>query len=203
MTFGNRVFRMLTRYAMAYQIQEWGWQIGAHTYGVPTVLEPDEAGLVIGDYCSIGPEVTIILGNHRADLVSTYPFRTLSHFWPSAAEGQEDHSSKGDVIIGNDVWIGAHATIMSGVTIGDGAVIAAQALVTKPVPPYAIVGGNPAKVIRYRFSDSVIARLRALAWWDWPEKLVEERSAHLMSDDIEAFLALYENAPDGSGEESS
>ncbi|MQR99657.1 CatB-related O-acetyltransferase [Gluconobacter aidae] len=203
MSFGKNVFQALTRYALAAQIDEWGWNIGPHTYGAPTVLEVEEAGLTIGDYCSIGPGVTIILGNHRADLVSTYPFRTLSHFWPSAAEGENDHSSKGDVIIGNDVWIGAHATIMSGVTIGDGAVIAAQALVTKSVPPYAIVGGNPAKVIRYRFSETVIARLLALAWWKWPETLVEERSGRLMSDGIEAFLDLYENAPYGSGDGSS
>ncbi|KXU99901.1 acetyltransferase [Gluconobacter potus] len=203
MAFGERAFQALTRYALAYQIDEWGWQIGPHTYGAPVILEAGEAGLTIGDYCSIGPGVTIILGNHRADLVSTYPFKTLSHFWPPADEGEDDHSSKGDVIIGNDVWIGAHATIMSGVTIGDGAVIAAQALVTKSVPPYAIVGGNPAKVIRYRFSETVIARLLALAWWKWPETLVEERSGRLMSDDIEAFLALYENAPYGSGDGSS
>lgn len=203
MAFGERVFQALTRYALAYQIDEWGWQIGPHTYGVPVILEAGEAGLIIGDYCSIGPNVTIILGNHRADLVSTYPFRTLSHFWPSAEGGQDDHSSKGEVIIGNDVWIGAHATIMSGVTIGDGAVIAAQALVTKSVPPYAIVGGNPAKVIRYRFPEMVIARLLALAWWEWPETLVEERSGRLMSDDIETFLALYENAPSGSVNGSS
>ncbi|GBQ92913.1 CatB-related O-acetyltransferase [Gluconobacter albidus] len=198
MAFGNRAFQALTQYALAYQIDEWGWRIGPHTYGAPAVLEVGEAGLIIGDYCSIGPNVTIILGNHRADLVSTYPFKTLSHFWPSAEEGQADHSSKGDVVIGNDVWIGAHATLMSGVTIGDGAVIAAQALVTKSVPPYAIVGGNPAKVIRYRFPESIIARLLALAWWEWPETLVKERCGALMSDDIEAFLELYENAPNVS-----
>ena len=198
MSFGNRAFQALTRYALAYQQDEWGWEIGPHTYGVPTVLEAGEAGLRIGDYCSIGPGVTIILGNHRADLVSTYPFKTLSHFWPAAEEGQYDHSSKGEVAIGNDVWIGAQATVMSGVTIGDGAVIAAQALVTKSVPPYAIVGGNPAKVIRYRFPESIIARLLALAWWEWPETLVKERCGALMSDDIEAFLALYEYGQNGS-----
>lgn len=200
MSFGNNVFQALTRYALAAQIDEWGWDIGPHTYGAPTVLEVGEAGLRMGDYCSIGPNVTIVLGNHRADLVSTYPFKTLSNFWPPAAEGQEDHSSKGEVVIGNDVWLGAHATIMSGVTIGDGAVIAAQALVTKPVPPYAIVGGNPAKVIRYRFSESIISRLLALAWWEWPEEVVKERSAGLMSDDIEAFLDLYETSREDEAE---
>ncbi|GBR70317.1 CatB-related O-acetyltransferase [Gluconobacter kanchanaburiensis] len=196
MAFGKNVFLALTRYALACEIDEWGWRIGAHTYGCPKVLEPEEAGLIIGDYCSIGPNVTIILGNHRADLVSTYPFRTLSHFWPSAADGLEDHTSKGDVIIGNDVWFGANVTILSGITIGDGAVIAAGSLVTRSVPPYAIAGGNPAKVIRHRFSPQVIERLLALKWWEWPENVVEERSASLMSDDIEAFLTLYEARPE-------
>ncbi|CAI9122078.1 CatB-related O-acetyltransferase [Brytella acorum] len=192
MSFGNNAFRLLTRYALAYQIEEWGWQVGPHSYGSPNVIEAGEAGLTIGDYVSIGPNVTIILGNHRLDLVTTYPFRTLSHFWPAAAEGQADHATKGDIVIGNDVWIGANATIMSGVTIGDGAVIAANALVTKNVLPYAIVGGNPARVIRFRFTEDIVSRLLALAWWNWPEDVLARRLAHLMSDDIEAFLTLYE-----------
>ncbi|MDF3626214.1 CatB-related O-acetyltransferase [Brytella acorum] len=195
MSFGNNTFRLLTRYALAYQIEEWRWTIGPHTYGSPNVIEAGEAGLSIGDYCSIGPNVTIILGNHRIDLVTTYPFKTLAHFWPTAAEGQDDHASKGDVTIGSDVWIGANATIMSGVTIGDGAVVAANALVTKAVPPYAVVGGNPARVIRYRFPEAIISRLLALAWWNWPEDVLAQRLPHLVSNDIEGFLAQYEAEP--------
>lgn len=126
MSFGGKTFHALTRYALACQIDEWAWTIGAHTYGAPTVLEPEQAGLAIGDYCSIGPSVTIILGNHRADLVTTYPFMTLAKFWPSLTVGNDDHTTRGDVVIGNDVWLGAHATILSGVTIGHGAIVAAE-----------------------------------------------------------------------------
>ncbi|GAC86764.1 acetyltransferase [Gluconobacter thailandicus NBRC 3255] len=87
--------------------------------------------------------------------------------------------------------MGSGVTVLSGVTIGDGAIIAAGSIVTKDVPPYAIVGGNPAKLIKYRFSESIITRLLALAWWDWPEDLLQERIPDLMSEDIEAFLSKY------------
>lgn len=120
--FGNNVFAALTRYALAYQIDEWRWNIGDHTYGTPKVIEAEYAGLTIGRFCSIGPDVLIVLGNHRVDTVTTYPFKTLSQFWPEAAEADDDHVSRGDVIIGHDVWIGARVTIMSGVTIGSGEV---------------------------------------------------------------------------------
>ncbi|NHN89187.1 CatB-related O-acetyltransferase [Acetobacter conturbans] len=190
--FGRNAFAQLTRYALAYQIDEWGWKIGEHTYGAPNVIETEYAGLEIGRFCSIGPNVTLILGNHRSDLVTTYPFKTLAHFWPTASEGQDDHTSRGDIVIGHDVWIGANATVLSGVTVGCGAIIAANALVTKSVPPYAIVGGNPAKVIKYRFASDLISRLLSLAWWDWPEDILRERLPDLMSDDIAAFLNRYE-----------
>ncbi|GAD09167.1 acetyltransferase [Gluconobacter frateurii NBRC 103465] len=194
MSFGNNAFSALTHFALAYQIAEWGWVVGPHTYGSPLILEAGEAHLTIGDYCSIGPNVTIALGNHRADLVTTYPFKTLSQFWPKAEDGEGDHSSKGDVVIGNDVWIGSGATILSGVTIGDGAIVAAGAVVTKNVAPYGIVGGNPAKLIKFRFSESIITRLLALAWWNWPEDILQERVKDLMSGDIEAFLKQYESS---------
>lgn len=190
--FGNNAFASLTHFALAYQIAEWGWKIGEHTYGSPTVIEAEYANLEIGRFCSIGPEVLMILGNHRHDTVTTYPFKTLSHFWPEAAGGVDDHCSGGDIIIGHDVWIGARVSILSGVAIGSGAVIATGAVVTKDVPAYAIMGGNPARVIRYRFPEPIIARLLQIAWWDWSETLLRERLQALMNDDIEGFLTKYE-----------
>lgn len=190
--FGKNSFSLLTRHALSWQIEEWGWTIGEHTYGAPKVLEVEYAALEIGRFCSIGPNVTMILGNHRTDLVTTYPFKTLSHFWPTATEGDDDHQTHGDIIIGHDVWIGNGTTILSGVTIGSGAIIAAGSLVTRSVEPYAIVGGNPAKIIRYRFAPDVIARLLKVAWWMWPEEYLRSRIPSLMSDDLEAFLDAEE-----------
>ena len=162
------------------------YRIGPHTYGVPEVyFYLNNADLVIGDYCSIAAEVGIFLGGeHHPEWVSTYPFGAL---WR-----EHDHpgqpKTRGNVVIGNDVWIGRGATIMSGVTIGDGAVIAARALVVKDVPPYAIVGGNPAKLIRYRFDEATIEKLLAIRWWDWPEARVRKASPLLQAPDLAGFI---------------
>ncbi len=175
-----------TRQQRAYR----HYAIGAHTYGSPRVLSWDETtSLAIGRYCSIARGVTIALGGeHRSDWVTTYPF---GEFWPEAA-GIEGHPrSRGDVVIGNDVWIGLDALILSGVTIGDGAVIGARAVVTKDVPPYAVVAGNPAQVVKYRFDDETIARLLAIRWWDWPEAKVREHLSALMSPDVAAFARTH------------
>lgn len=133
----------------------------------------------------------MILGNHRYDTITTYPFKDISFSWPEAANAVDDHSTKGDIIIGNDVWIGARANIMSGVTIGSGAIVATAAVVTKNVPPYAIVGGNPARVIKYRFSEEVIEQRLEIAWWVWPEDVIRTRMKLLMNDDIEGFLRAF------------
>ncbi|GBR08271.1 CatB-related O-acetyltransferase [Acetobacter oeni] len=190
--FGTNSFSLLTRHALSWMIADRGWKIGDHTYGKPVVFEAEYAGLEIGRFCSIGPNVTMILGNHRMDMVTTYPFKTLSHFWPEAEAGEDDHATNGDIVVGNDVWFGANCTILSGARIGDGAIIAAGALVRGVVEPYAIVGGNPARVIRHRFSPEVIARLLAVAWWDWAEDVLRERLPGLMSSDIEGFLEVAE-----------
>ncbi len=184
----TKVFRDLTRLHFAWAIEEFGWRIGEHSYGRPLVLEQDIAKLLIGRFCSIGPEVTIVLGNHRTDLVTTYPFKTLSHLWPEAAAGADDHDSKGDVVLHNDIWIGAKATILSGAEIGSGAVVAAGAVVRGTVPPYAIVAGNPARVTRMRFEAPVVERLLRAAWWDWDEARLRAALPLLLSQDIEAFL---------------
>lgn len=133
--------------------------------------------LIIGKFCMIASGVTFIMNgaNHLTDAISTFPFAIFGNGWENAMEGKT-YPSKGDTIIGNDVWIGYNATIMAGVSIGDGAIIASNATVTKDVAPYTIVGGNPAKAIRKRFSEQEIEQLLAMKWWDWG---IEEITKHL------------------------
>ena len=145
--------------------------------------------LVIGSFCSIGSGAAFIMaGNqgHRNDWISTFPFYWMSEVeaFNGAANGFEP---AGDTVIGNDVWIGSEAIIMPGVTIGDGAVIGTRALVTRDVPPYAIVGGNPARVIRKRFEEPRIDLLLEMRWWDWPEAHLRAAMQLLTSGDIEAL----------------
>ncbi len=123
--------------------------------------------LIIGKFCMIASGVTFIMNgaNHLTDSISTYPFAIFGEDWKDAMEGKT-YPSKGNTIIGNDVWIGYNATIMAGVSIGDGAIIATNATVVKDVAPYTIVGGNPAKEIKKRFTDEEIERLQNLKWWD-------------------------------------
>lgn len=162
------------------------YKVGPHTYGVPEVFwYYNNADLSIGDYCSIAADVGIFLGGeHHPEWVSTYPFGAIWH----EHDNVDQPRSRGNVTIGNDVWIGRNAIIMSGVTIGDGAVIAARSLVVKDVPPYGIVGGNPAKLIRHRFAPDVVEQLRAIAWWTWPEERVRRAAPLLQGPDIHAFI---------------
>ncbi|WP_265454946.1 Vat family streptogramin A O-acetyltransferase [Aeromonas salmonicida] len=134
--------------------------------------------LIIGKFCAIARGVKFIMNgaNHQSSGFSTYPFFIFGNGWESAAPAPGTLPYKGDTVIGNDVWIGYDALIMPGVKVGNGAIIAARSVVTGDVPDYAIVGGNPAKLIRYRFDDDTIAQLNALAWWDWP---VEQISRNL------------------------
>ena len=144
------------------------------------------AKLVIGNYCSIADAVVVLLGgNHRHNRVTTYPFNTLMKFAP---ETGPDGYSNGDVLIGHDVWIGRGVTIMSGVTVGNGAILAAGSHVCKNVPPYAIVGGNPAKVLRMRFSAEQVEALQGISWWHWPLDKIRGYASLLMSPDIDAFI---------------
>jgi len=166
------------------------YKIGDHTYGKPRVMSWGEGtSLRIGKYCSIGTNVTIFLGSeHRIDWVSTYPFPFL---WEEARSIPGHPSTKGDVVIGNDVWIGFGTTILSGVTIGDGASIGACSVVTRDIPPYAIVAGNPSQVIRYRFGEEAIQKLLKIKWWDWPEKKVGENIHLICSNSIDAFINKF------------
>lgn len=164
--------------------------IGEHSYGAPRIIDFGEGTTVkIGKYCSIAEGVVIMLGgNHRLDWVTTYPFPALSDRWPGAKGIKGHPKSKGDVIIGNDVWIGTDAMILSGVSIGDGAAIAAMAVVVKDVPPYSIVAGNPAKVIKLRFPDEDIAKLLEICWWDWPEENINQKVHILCDGNVDSFL---------------
>jgi acetyltransferase-like isoleucine patch superfamily enzyme len=167
------------------------YQIGRGTYGDLKVYSWAEgATLSIGAYSSFAMGVKIFLGGeHRIDWVTTYPFSAL---WASARQYSGHPKTKGDVLIGNDVWIGAEAMILSGVTIGDGAVIGARAVVSRDVPPYAVVAGNPAKVVKYRFEPPIIERLVALQWWSWSEMQIQKAMPDLLSHDIENFLVKAE-----------
>ena len=170
-------------------VRRYGYVIGDHSYGRPKVRFPDSGHqLTIGRFCSIADKVEILLGgNHRTDWVSTYPFGAFPEIWPEA--GQDFHASRGDVVIGSDVWLGSGAMILSGVTIGHGAVVAAHAVVVRDVPPYAIVGGNPAKLIRKRFDDDRIAALLETAWWDLPADRVAGLVPLLQSGQIDEAIA--------------
>lgn len=164
--------------------------VGVYTYGKPMVLDWGEgAKLKIGKFCSIADDVKIFLGgNHRADWVSTYPFSFLLDDWPEAAKVYGIPATKGDVIIGNDVWIGYGAIILSGLEIGDGAVIGAGAVVAKSVKPYAIVVGNPAREVKKRFDEKTIERLLTIKWWDWPIEKIRENAKTLCSDNVDGLI---------------
>ena len=177
----------LTKDALAARAAKLGWSFGDFTYGVPAVhVWGNDGALRIGKYCSIAGDVQILLGgNHRPDWVTTYPFNVLrSHLGHITGHP----STRGDVNIGNDVWIGKGATIVSGVTVGDGACIAAEAVVTSDVPPYFIVGGNPARTIRARFSERQIAELLQIAWWNWDERDLEPLFELMLSDRVDDFI---------------
>jgi acetyltransferase-like isoleucine patch superfamily enzyme len=159
-------------------------QIGQYTYGMPNVIAFAPTKLKIGKFCAISIGVTIILGgNHRLDWVSTYPFMEFPDDWPQAKEIRGHPSSKGDVIIGNDVWIGYGATILSGVRIGDGAAVGAEAVVATDVEPYSIVVGNPARLVRKRFDDETIRKLLETRWWDWPIEKIGKNLHVICSED--------------------
>lgn len=143
--------------------------------------------LIIGKFCSIacGAKFIFTSANHKLGSLSTYPFPLFFEEWDLDKTNVTDSwDNKGDIVIGNDVWIGYEAVIMQGVTIGDGAIIGTRAVVTKDVLPYSIVGGVPAKPIRKRFSDEVIAQLLEIKWWDWPDEKIKENISAIQSGNI-------------------
>ncbi|MDF2987642.1 MAG: acetyltransferase [Eubacterium sp.] len=139
--------------------------------------------LIIGKFCAIAEGIKFIMNgaNHRMDGISTYPFNIFGGGWERVTPAIEQLPFKGDTVVGNDVWLGQNVTIMPGVKIGDGAIIAANATVVKNVEPYAIYGGNPARFIRKRFSDDKIEFLLKLQWWNWEEQMLSDNLEKLTS----------------------
>lgn len=149
--------------------------------------------LIIGKFCQIATGVRFIMNgsNHPMGGFTTYPFKVFGASW---SEIPMPVKSKGDTIIGHDVWIGNNVTIMQGIRIGDGAIIGTNALVTKDVPPYTIVGGNPAQVIRARFDDTTTAWLCELKWWDWPVEKISTHAKYLAVGDRAGLLQALEQS---------
>ena len=176
------------------------WHADRGTYfdrHVNIISWSDKYFIKLGKYNSIGRECNFFLhANHRPDWVTT-----SSQLWgPVTHEIAQMHmemghpSCKGDIIVENDVWIGAKATIMSGVKIGNGSVIGSGSVVTKDVPPYAIVVGNPAVVVKYRFTEEQIQKLLDISWWSWDEEKIRDNAMNMWSSDIEVFIEKhYEN----------
>lgn len=168
--------------------------IGSHTYGYENIdfhiYKGSESTVKIGKYCSLAPGIKMILGGiHPTDRVSLYPFRIKYNLKGAYNDGMP--TTRGPIIIGNDVWIGTDVTIFSGINIGNGAVIAAGSVVTKDVQPYTIVAGNPAKMIRSRFSQGDIDKLLIIEWWNWDEERIKNAIDDICSNDIESFIRKY------------
>lgn len=147
--------------------------------------------LIIGKFCAIAREVRFIMNgaNHKMSGISTYPFQIFGNGWEKAMPEPGEFPFKGDTVIGNDVWIGYQALIMPGISIGNGAIVASRSVVASDVPAYTIVGGNPAKPLKQRFSADDIESLQSIAWWDWSAEKITLHLAVIMAGDIDALRA--------------
>lgn len=169
--------------------------IGRHSYfsGPPQRLEYNDTNsqVIIGDYTSIAQDVTFMAGgNHHIDRATTYPI--ITRMIPSRPPLSEMPVVSDNIIIGNDVWIGREAKIVGPRIIGDGAIIGAYSVVTKDVPPYALVAGNPARIKKFRYSKGVIQAMCRIAWWNWSDEEVKERADDLLFMNIAAFVDKYD-----------
>lgn len=185
-----RFYRPQERFRRRYP----NYGIGLGTYGMPRVHDWSEGTtLRIGSYCSIADNVQIFLGGqHRIDWVSSYPFPA---YLPEAEHIKDFGGSRGDVEIGSDVWLCANCVILSGVTVGHGAVVASGAVVSRDVPPFAVMAGNPAQQVRWRFDETTRNALLQSAWWDWPEAEIRQIVDKLCSDDLDGFIAYASSRP--------
>jgi len=166
--------------------------VGRHTYGTPIidVYKGIERKVFVGNFCSFSRGVIIVTGGeHPLNWVSTFPFRARWNLTGAYEDGMP--TSSGDVVIGSDVWIGTEAMILSGVTIGDGVIIAARSVVTGDIPPYAIVAGVPARILKYRFAQSIADQLLKIKWWEWDDERIKKAVPLLSSERIEDFLSKH------------
>lgn len=145
--------------------------------------------LIIGKFCALATGVKFIMNgaNHKISGFSTYPFQIFGNGWEKVTPELEEFPNKGNTVIGNDVWIGYEALIMPGIQIGDGAIIASKSVVTKDVLPYTIVGGNPAKEIKKRFSNDIIDYLLKISWWNWDIEKITRNLEKIVGGDIDAL----------------
>ncbi|MDW7712459.1 MAG: CatB-related O-acetyltransferase [Deferrisomatales bacterium] len=141
--------------------------------------------LIIGRFCAIAAGVTFLMNgaNHRLGGISTHPFEIFGSGWEATQDAGEE-PSRGDTVVGNDVWLGYRSSVLPGVQVGDGAVVAALAVVAADVPPYAVVAGNPARVVRRRFPEEVVEQLLRIAWWAWPPEKITRNLARIVSADV-------------------
>jgi acetyltransferase-like isoleucine patch superfamily enzyme len=163
---------------------------GAYTYGIPIVKHyiHDTTKLTVGSYsCMAENSIVMLGGQHAVDHVTTFPLRIQLQLPGAGLDGMP--TATGDSVIGSDVWMGQRAFLRSGITVGHGAIIASCAVVTKDVPPFAIVGGNPARVIKYRHTEEQRAALLEISWWDWPDAEVRRAAPLIAGNDIDAFIA--------------
>ena len=187
MNFLQKLFtpRLFTRDVLPKKYRN---SIGRYTYGKPIIRDfGDDGNLTIGNYCSIAKGTILILGGaHRTDWITTYPFPKYGKYFAKTHIASDNYSPKKNSInIGNDVWIGTGVTILPAVSIGDGAIIGANALVTKDIPDFAIVGGNPAKLIKYRFNTQKQEKLKKIKWWNWDKRYINSAIDILCSGNID------------------
>jgi len=192
------VFRLTPPRFRSFVLRDNPWlahyEIGEGSTGNPKVLDwRSGSKLKIGRYCSIAPGVTLFVdnGEHHTDWVSTHALTRLNK---NKKDRRGRVATRGDMIIGNDVWIGDAAVVMSGVKIGDGAVIGARSLVVQDVPPFAIVSGVPARFLKFRFTSEQIEALQKIAWWNWSEDQIREAMPLILSPEIDEFIAKFKPA---------